>query len=266
VALTPIRREADLPGLRIVPTASLVPHEEFDLQRSEPLVARLRNESHLKNPPIVAPIEGEDRYIVLDGTNRAMAMTVLAYPHIVVQVVDYESPGLLLETWYHLVTEMPSADFLFALRTVEGLMVEPTDLLHARAELARRLATAYVIMPPDRADGHHTVYLLYAEGDLHRRTMLLNRLVHVYRMRGRIHRANTDHIEHLVSYYPNVTALVVFPHYQASEIVELARQGAYLPPGITRHIIPGRVLRINFPLEVLAEDRPIEEKNAWLQE
>jgi len=259
-------RQAELPRLAIVPTASLMPHEAFDLKRSEPLVARLRAEGILKNPPVVAPIEDEDRYVVLDGTNRAVAMLALACPHIVVQVVDYDDPNLILDTWSHLVTDMPAEDFLNAVKSVDGLRIEIGTQLHARAELARRQATAYMMLPGIPADHGHAAQLLYVAGDAHRRTAVLARLVNPYQLRGRIHRVSTDHLDLLTPLYDHITALVVFPRYEPSEIVELARQGAYLPTGITRHVIPGRALRLNFPLDKLFEDQPLEAKNAWLQE
>ena len=34
--------------------------------------------------------------------------------------------------------------------------------------------------------------------------------------------------------------------------------------GVTRHLISGRALGVNVPLVLLAGDRPLEEKNAWL--
>ena len=39
-----------------------------------------------------------------------------------------------------------------------------------------------------------------------------------------------------------------------------------LPAGITRHVIPQRALRLNIPLHILQQDRPLEEKNDWLHE
>jgi hypothetical protein len=253
------QHDADLPRLEIVPTDSLVAHEEFDPQRSEPLVGRLRSERLLKNPPIVASIQGEDRYVVLDGTNRVVAMSLLACPHIVVQVVDYDDPNLILDTWHHVVTHMPVTEFFDALNGIDGLRVEPGNQLHARAELARRQATAYALLPETG------VYLLYAEGDIQRRTATLARLVNLYQQRGRIHRVSTDHFEQLQPLYADIAALVVFPRYEPSEIVELARQGGRVPAGVTRHVIPGRALRLNFPIDVLADGRSLDEKNAWLQ-
>jgi hypothetical protein len=254
----------ELPRLAIVPTLSLMPHEELDLKRSEPLARRLRAEGMLKNPPVVAPVEGEDRYVVLDGTNRLVALSALACPHTLVQIVDYDDPNLVLDTWSHLITNMPPGEFTVAMRTVDGLRIEMATHLHARAELARRQAAAYAMLPGARApDG---VYLLYVEGNARLRTAALARLVNLYQAHGHIHRVNTDHLEWLLPLYQDVTALVVFPRYEPSEIIELARQGATLPTGITRHVVPGRALRLNFPLSVLLDDRPLDEKNAWLQD
>ncbi|HKV46306.1 MAG TPA: hypothetical protein VJT32_16775, partial [bacterium] len=47
-------------------------------------------------------------------------------------------------------------------------------------------------------------------------------------------------------------ALVIFPPLTKEVILAIAARGGGLPAGITRHIIPGRVLRLNAPL-------------AWLQ-
>jgi hypothetical protein len=65
-------------------------------------------------------------------------------------------------------------------------------------------------------------------------------------------------------YYDDIAALVVFPRYAPAEIIDLARVSAYLPAGITRHLIPRRALRINLPLSALSNDTSLTEKNAWL--
>lgn len=275
--------EGDLPRLRIVSTKSLVPHEEHDMQRSAPLVERLRSEGVLKNPPIVAMLEDQDRYVILDGTNRALALGALSFPHVIVQVVDYDDPRLILDTWFHLVTDMGCDDLLRALGALGGVRIQTADLLHARAELARRQVIAAIITPDPcgspineqtdaqpvsdvAASGSNRVHVVYVDGDARRRADALKELVGVYESRGQIHRVVTDHLGQLMPYYDKVTALVVFPRYTPSEIMELAQQGAYLPSGLTRHVVPGRALRINFPLDVLSDGRSLEEKNIWLRE
>jgi hypothetical protein len=67
--------------------------------------------------------------------------------------------------------------------------------------------------------------------------------------------------------HPEVTALVVFPHFEPAEVLELATSGAQLPAGITRHVVSWRALRVNVPLDKLADpDRTLTEKNRWLDE
>jgi len=55
----------------------------------------------------------------------------------------------------------------------------------------------------------------------------------------------------------DATTLVVFPHFDPAEVLELAGNGARLPAGITRHLIRWRALRINVPIADL-EDVPSE--------
>ena len=253
------QREIEVPVLRIVHASDLLLHEQHDVQRSTPLAARLEAEGVLKNPPIVAPINGDRRYVVLDGANRVTAMQTLNLPYAAVQVVDYDDPGLILDTWYHLVSRFPRAEFNRAIDDLVGVCLEQTDLMHARAELARREALAYIVCPDNG------VYTICAEGDLHQRTERLNDIVNIYKSRGHIFRATTDDIENLLPYYENVTVLVVFPRYEPAEIIELARVGARLPAGITRHVIPRRALRVNLPLALLNNDSSLQDKNEWLQ-
>jgi len=252
------QRQPEMPDLRVVPVAELLLHEQHDAQRSEPLLQRLQADGVMKNPPIVAPIRGESRYVVLDGANRVTAMLAMGIAHIAVQVVDYEDPELILDTWHHLVKGVGEADFKCLLLSVQGVTTKGTDPVHARAQLARREILALVEYP----DGE--VCTVKAEGNLHLRTQRLNEIVDLYKLRGRIFRANTDHLPSLLPLYDEVSALVVFPRFTPAEIVDLARLGACLPAGITRHLIPRRALRINLPLTLLGSDASLPEKNAWL--
>ena len=46
----------------------------------------------------------------------------------------------------------------------------------------------------------------------------------------------------------------------------MASNGHKLPTGITRHVIPGRALRVNLPLSALTDERQTAEgKNEWLR-
>ena len=60
------------------------------------------------------------------------------------------------------------------------------------------------------------------------------------------------------------------PRFDINQVLSLAGQGCLLPSGITRFQVSPRALHVNYPLEVLAADQPLEKKNAvlqrWLQE
>src|SRR5438045_6958158 len=104
---------AEPPDLRIVPTEKIIPHELEDTSRAEPLIRRLPIDGVLRNPPIVTELEDSDGYyVILDGTNRVMALNALKYPHSLVQVVKYEEPFVELYTWNHVVDSISSEEML----------------------------------------------------------------------------------------------------------------------------------------------------------
>ena len=250
-----------LPDLRFVAVDSLVPHERHDEQRMVPLVRKLREQGVLKNPPIVAPLDDEGRFVVLDGANRAMAARAAGLPHLVVQVVRYGDPGLQLSTWYHALVGFPHDELGLKLAAIPGLECHPETLTHARAVLARREALAFVVC------GDGSVDILCGGRDLTGRNDLLNAVVDSYRGDTRFLRVASDSLEAAQSRHPDVTALVVFPRFEPDEVIELATSGARLPAGITRHLVRWRALRLNIPLERLSDGtQSLEVKNRWLHD
>jgi hypothetical protein len=248
-----------LPDLRFVPVDSLLPHEQHDTPRLEALIRRLREDAVLRNPPVVAPLPGDHRSLVLDGANRATAALQAGLPHLVVQVVPYREPHVMLSTWSHALGAMPRGEVETTLRAIPGLVVREEDHNHARALLARREALAYVSYEDGATDA------LVGGDDIAGRNALLNAVVDCYRGRQRYFRVPSDDFAEAADRHPGITALIVFPHFEPAEVMELATTGARLPAGITRHLIRWRALRLNVPFERLADTRsPLAEKNRWL--
>ncbi|MBI3241239.1 MAG: hypothetical protein HYZ49_02990 [Chloroflexi bacterium] len=261
--------DPETPDLQIVPLELLVEHEYNDVQRTAPLARRLEAEGLLKNPPIATQlgdpstlpsVAGQDsRYVVLDGANRTTALMHLGYKHCLVQLVRYEPPQVTLSTWHHLVTGIDIETFSSELDAIDGLDFRESDLLHARAGLARRDLISYTI----RADGK--VFSAHAsDHSIHGKNTLLNAMVDTYKEKGGLFRATTDNLEEARSLYPNLTGLVIFPNYEPVEVMALARDGELMPTGLTRHLIQGRALRLNYPLADLKADESLEAKNARL--
>jgi hypothetical protein len=236
----------------------LVPHEAVDPRRVEKLCQRLSAEQRLKNPPVIAAIPGSDQFIILDGATRAMAFRQMGISHIVAQLVSYGDPGVVLDTWYHVISGMPLDDFEQRLTQVSGLHLQACDLPEARAALSTNDATAYIVCASGVRKVANT--LPREAHDLR----LLNDIVSAYRGRSDIFRASNDNWEKQAPYYPNLTALVVFPQFTPSDLIAIVRSGEKVPTGITRHIISPRAVNINIPLAVLQVDQSLEHKNEWL--
>ncbi len=255
-----MRDSTVLPDLRMLPTTKLIPHEDCDPRRTEKLCQRLRKEGYLKNPPVVAPIPGTDQFVVLDGANRSLAFAAMHIPNIVAQLVNYNDSGVVLDTWYHVVSGMSIATFEAELTKVTGLHLESCTLEEARRALEACEAAAYIVCAEGVRKARNT------EGHLRHDTRLLTKLVSAYKGKADIFRASNDNWEIQVPYYPHITALVIFPRLTPPDIINAVRQGERIPTGITRHVIQARALNINIPLDVLAADWPQERKDAWLHD
>lgn len=240
------------PNLRIVSTESVLPHEEHDSQRSIPLIEAIRKASVITNPPIVAQIDNTDQYVILDGANRCHSFGALDFPCILVQVVDYNSPFVDLMTWHHVVSEWEIQPFLDTIRKLDDVSI-------AQDDIPNPLATLYM------RDGQKIV-LSADVATTYDRNALLRQFVRIYQQNAKLHRTVSSSPEEIWRLYPHAIALVNFPAYIPEDIMSAAKYKAFLPPGISRHIIHGRALLVNYPIDALLDEtKTIAEKNADLQ-
>ncbi len=246
--------------LRIVRLDDVLLHEQIEHKRVERLVQCLREDQFLKNPPIVT--EHNAKYILLDGATRVTALKQVGCRDVIVQVVDDAAPGMVLETWNHMLLDAPVDALFRSLRALPGLRVEATTAPQAHAALDQRQAISTLWL----GDGRVYALRLDDGGKLEQQARMLNQVVAAYEGRGEMYRVAHTDVERLLAEHGRLSALLVFPRYRPDEIRRLALNGAKLPMGVTRHIIPGRALRLNLPLDVLQRDDPLERKNAWLDE
>ncbi len=244
------------PVLRVFDSASLLLHEDPDPGRIARLRDALRRERVLRNPPIVAAIAG-GRAAVLDGANRVSALREVGARRVVAQVVAYEEPEIVLSTWRHYVREDGTTPLRERLRSLGGVGATTVDdPIETERWLGRREGIAAV------TDAQGTL-LLHDGRDAVAAAETLNRLVGLYRGRSRIYRVDGGDLDALRAEYGSGT-LIVFPPFSKQDILLIAEQGGRLPTGITRHIIPGRALRLNVPLEWLTEPAGLEAAQARL--
>jgi hypothetical protein len=243
------------PDLRIVGIQSLYPHERHDSQRAYPLIERLKDETSIINPPIVASI-GDENYVVLDGANRYYAFSHLGYQHILVQVVSYHSTVVELHTWRHVISNWDIDQLLHLLRQIPEIRLVDGHTDHDIAHILLKNRSTISIAAP--------------QATFYEANAALHRVVQVYQQNAILHRTAVSSSEEIWESYPDGIAVIDFPQYHLEDIIRAAKQKAYLPPGITRHVIHGRALRVNFPLDFLRNSTlSLEEKNQqlkqWLQ-
>jgi len=246
-----------LPNLKILPIESLILHEDHDMQRTMPLVEKLRAAGILRNPPIVMPLmDGTHRYMVLDGANRVTSLQEMEFPHIVAQVVDSDDPHVILQTWNHVVWGMSARTLLSELRKIKG--IEVTRVNTNKTFESKKYVPVQVQLP----DAEY--WLVESPNDLSGHIHTLQEIVNTYKSKASLDRTNQTHIDSLKEIYHDLTALVIFPEFKIRTVLKLAGRKTMLPTGITRFAVSPRALHLNYPLHELSSGKPLEYKEAYL--
>lgn len=242
-------KDAPPPDLRIVPIDKILPHEEHDQQRSVPLIERLKEAEFFTNPPIVAPM-GDGNFVVMDGANRTFSFRALGYKYLLVQVAPYDSGYVDLGVWQHIISDWSEQAFQAQLQQLDNIEI--------RAGWDYK-SVAQILMH----DG--SVISIHGANDtIVARNQTLCKLVNVYRSTSTLNRTAITDPTIIWRLYPEAISLVLFPPYDPVDIVNAAKHKAFLPPGVSRHIIQGRALRLNYPIKHLRDETSLEEKNAHL--
>ena len=253
--LTEIEPRTVLP-VRIIESAKLVPHEAHDDKRVEALAVRLRTEDTLRNPPIVTPVE--DHFVLLDGATRSEALKRAGYEHLVVQVVPADE-SLGLETWSHGLLETSYADVVAAVEATDGLFTQPSRAENAIDALLEQGGVCALL------DRSGDAAIVLAEHGMNR-FRAAERATRAYTDISLVARTLERDLAKVVAEFPELAAMVVFPHYSVEQVLLAARSNQRLPAGVTRFIVPGRVLHLDVDLEWLGSDLSLAEKNRELHE
>lgn len=243
-------------GLRVVPAEQVQPHELVDARRVERLAARLDQDGMLINPPIV--IENRGRYVVLDGATRTTALKLLNFPHIIVQLISADDQ-LGLHTWFHAIRKVDSAEVMALLRGIPEITLVESGLQCIYEDMLEHGGICFVQTVEEK------VWLIKPLAGVNHLDAL-NTLTETYIDAYHVDRTLNNDIRALKKEHPDLAALVVFPEYTVRQVLQIAQAGRVLPAGITRFVIPGRVLRLRAELSVLKSDKSLSEKEAWLNQ
>jgi len=243
--------------LRVVALDRVICHEDVDPRRVEKLAGRIAADGSLRNPPIVTEVG--DIYLVLDGASRTTAFRHLEFEHIIVQVTSPEE-GLELAAWYHVILQITAPDLIRLLDELPVVTLKPAEPGRADEVMFEYGGLCQV----KTVDGDD--YVVYAAPGANRLDAL-NQLTNAYIKAAVVHRTLRDDLISLQHEYPDMAALVLFPEYSVSQVIQATVSGERkFPAGITRFLVPGRVMRLNADLAQLKSKGSLTEKNRWLHD
>ncbi len=238
--------EEILEKLKILPVESLKIHEQtIDAN------FRALRETMLNLGRIVDPIIVDSKYsVVLDGNHRRQVLEDLKCENAVCQIVDYADPGIQVKGWYLAVPEA-------GVNSKYSLGGEKVDREAGMNALERMDASLLLV---EKKNGKEECALFSSpEKDL---GAVLEAQIKIL---GKIPckwPTETNGNGGCVAYVEDVRAPLFLEKgysvffrrpYKKEEVVREAAAGRPLPPKSTRHIIPNRIIRLNFHLGYLNE-------------
>ncbi len=275
----------DLFKLGFVHLEDLIFHETCDFNRVRRLAEQIKKDGHLKNPILVSgspvkPVnadsisEGSEKLLVLDGVNRVSALKLLGCPDVLAQKVNYMDPNVDLTSWDHLIFNIGKQTLIERLQT-ENLEITNMErefqaadggmhqMVHAgeRGILDDNMVCLIIFRD------HSALMIKPKDSSLDSKVKSLYRIIAIYNTSWEIY----PHLwgDSLISAFDtleNCSAVNILPGFKKEEVIDLASQGILFPFGVTRFVIPQRILGLGISCSVLGAKVPISEKNLFLKE
>ncbi len=241
-----------MPRLEVVEIHHIRFHEEVDLARVAALVERLGADRALRHPPIVARLPGTER-LLLDGANRIEALIRMGIRHALVQTETLDDPALRLSRWNHVIRR----------RDAKALVSAPPPgirpLADGAADPTGRPPLCTLLLPDGRE-----IRFLGPEGLLPRAAALREIATRHTHPRARLDRIAHRDLEQVRLSHPEFGGVLVYSDVSKDQVLRVAAASGRLPSGVTRFLVPHRVLGFNLPLAFLQMDLPLREKRRRL--
>ena len=231
-----------VPPLRVVPLETVMPHEEYDPLSVERLADRIESEGTQRNPVICIEAD-EEGLVVLDGATRTEALRRLGVHHVVVQVVD--AAAVTLETWHHVVRDGRPTAVMDRIASRPGLFLD-----HGGGPPRVNPAAG----PP-----------MSAMGKGMSPNAILSTLVSGYIGRWHVSRIIDPDPDVVTHRFPDWAVIVEFPRLEVKEVMKAALSRDLLPAGVTRFLVPERVLRLDAELALLRSGSSLDSKQKKLE-
>ncbi len=250
-----------MPDLRLVSVERIRFHERPESRRTAKLVQRIREEALLRNPPIAAEMDNGD-YLLLDGANRVSAFRDIGFTHTPVQAVHYGDKRIQLKGWHHLLLQGRSLHLFETYAKLPG--VRMVQVGHEGLAELLELRQVYAVLVDEAADSWALLPVSDRKPiEIHHRIEVLQRVIGTYEGRSDLERVKLADYSLLPEVIREVQhQLVLFPTFRKEELIQLVSDSMLIPTGISRHLIPGRALEINLPLDFLTALKTPAEKVA----
>lgn len=229
--------------LEIREVKTLFGHEQTISRNLKRLKEAMLNLGQQVDPIIIDKKTG----VVLDGNHRLKVLDIIECPLTVCQLVDYQSDKVEVGTWYPTVPK--TIDELVKLDSIKHEKVDG----EAGREAIQNLRAPFMAMT---SDGQ---YHLLNPGNYKLREMIeeQNYILNL------LENNEVDFIpDEEVNENLAIGRSVLYRRsYTKDEIIEAARDHSPFPPKSTRHIIPGRIVRLNMRLGWLH----MSKEKAWAE-
>ena len=275
--------------LTFVHSEDLIFHETCDFKRTQKLAEEIKRDGHLKNPVLVGFIKAEDnekshvgsgcpspakggtqqqpnhgrveKLLVLDGVNRVSALRLLNLPDVLIQIVDYEDKKVKLSSWNHLIFDAQKEEII---KKIKDLNLEVSFCpFNWRKEALNHQKTISYFLFRDMSG------IVVNNGSLTPEDKVKNlyQLIALYNGRSEIcYLDSENHFLSVFEHFKKSSAINLIPIFDKKEILGLVQKSILLPFGVTRFIVPHRVLGLEVSCSVLSAQTPLSEKNLFLKE
>jgi len=229
-------------NLEIRETKSLLQHEQVISYNLKKLKEAMLNIGHLVDPIVTDRKTG----LVLDGNHRLRVLEIIECPYSACQLVDYQRDDITVGTWYPSVALKPEE--VFKLDTIKHEKVDH----EAGKEAVEKLKAPFMLMTKD--GGCH----LLNPGSFKLMEMVEEQK-YIFTL---LEKGAVDYIpeEEVQEHLDSGESVFFRRSYTKEEILKAAQGHSPFPPKSTRHLIPGRIIRLNMKLGWLHRSREDAEK------
>ncbi len=208
---------------------SLLPHEEIVTERLNDIVKTIKELNAVDMPIIVAPIEGLNKYLIVDGHHRWAALKEIGVNKIPSIVINYFDPNVKVYTWYPAI----SGDFHTLVKELrsKGINILKCDLRISDVTDRYLLDAAFIIFGVNEC--------LIIKGGVEEQRAVI-RALDKLNVEGKVVLSWYGLIEDAEVDLRNGEVEYVFVRraYTKKEIMDYVSKGGVYPPKTTRHVLP----------------------------